>query len=353
VALAVPKCLRVVALTFWLAPVTVVAQSSELHGRVLATDGQPVPGATVSLTSVGFSVRTDSLGRFRLTGTPGSTLSLAISGAGFRRSEVQVILVRGRNMTRDFVLEWESTSRVGVNPSELLLSGRVTDPDGGPLAYANLHLSGGRPLIADDSGRFTIPKPIGAGARLIVRRIGFEPVEVELAASVDTALRIVMQPIATALPETKVVGRSPFRSLEFGGFYRRMSDNEKGIVRGWFITPEDLELRKPSTVTTAVADLPNIRIRRAPKPWDEKSSLSVEHLLYRVEDSRGCPLTVYVDRMRITPILVRGELRDEFINTLIVPTSLAGIEVYPRALGAPRDFSMVDGTCGIVILWTR
>ena len=55
----------------------------------------------------------------------------------------------------------------------------------------------------------------------------------------------------------------------------------------------------------------------------------------------------------MSPVLRGQQMIDERINELLVPSSLSGIEVYPRHLGAPPDFSMVDGTCGLVILWTR
>lgn len=48
-----------------------------------------------------------------------------------------------------------------------------------------------------------------------------------------------------------------------------------------------------------------------------------------------------------------GELEDTQVNSLVNPGSVAGIEVYPRALGAPPEFPMVSSRCGVVLIWTK
>src|SRR6185503_16295644 len=84
-------------------PICADAQSL-LSGRVLSDSGKPVVGATVTLTSIRYAVLTDSLGRFQLSGTPGSTLSLTLQATGFRDDTASVVLSRGRSVTRDFTL---------------------------------------------------------------------------------------------------------------------------------------------------------------------------------------------------------------------------------------------------------
>src|SRR6188474_3350554 len=95
--------LLLIAATALVVPISSEAQS-ELTGRVVSDSGKPIAGATVTLNSVRYSVKTDSLGRFRLTGTPGSTLDLTLKSAGFRDATTTVVLSRGRSTVRDFVL---------------------------------------------------------------------------------------------------------------------------------------------------------------------------------------------------------------------------------------------------------
>jgi hypothetical protein len=333
---------------------------SELSGRIVAESGAPISGATITLASVRYTVRSDTLGHFRLSGQPGSTLALALKAEGYRDETASVTLGRGRgSLTRDFVLRRLDSPEPDANPSDRVLRGRITDPDRGAIAYANVQVNGGRIYVSDDSGQFSVPITVAGGFQLVVRRIGFEPVHVKLDAMPDTSLRIQLVPLATALPEQRITGRSAFVRLDLGGFYRRMADTEKGVGRGYFITPEELEIRNPFLVTSAVEHLPNIRLRPSRFPLDRVNSNMGDksndprNRYLRIEDGTGCPMTIYLDRVRISPVLIRGELRDEQINSLITPTSLSGIEVYTRRATVPREIELVEGTCGAVMLWTR
>jgi hypothetical protein len=61
-------------------------------------------------------------------------------------------------------------------------------------------------------------------------------------------------------------------------------------------------------------------------------------------------MTVYLDNVRIT-----GRLggRDDFVNELVAVTHVAAMEIYPRAVGAPPQYQPLNGTCGVVLIWTK
>src|SRR5512145_546119 len=111
---------------------------SELQGRVVSDSGVPIRGATVTLLGLRYSVKTDSLGQFRLAGTPGSTLNLSLAATGFRDDSSAVVLGRGKPTVRDFVLVSASTALPEANPSDRVLRGRVVTPEGEPISYANV-----------------------------------------------------------------------------------------------------------------------------------------------------------------------------------------------------------------------
>jgi hypothetical protein len=349
---------RVLALTVLVVPVTSIAQGSELHGRVVSAEGAPIAGATVTLAGIRYSVRTDSLGRFRFAGTPGSTLSLSLQASGFRDDTAFVVLARGRPVVRDFVMVSEEAALPEANPSDRVLRGRVTTPEGDPVSYANLQVNGGRRYVTDDSGRFVVPVLSGGRVTMVFRRIGFEPAEISLSEMPDTAVRVHMTAVARVLPGQVVTGRAPFARLDLGGFYKRMAEVEHGARVGYFVTPEDLELRKPLNVTDAVEHFPNIRLRPI-----NNNEIGADGMLhgsglplarkFRIEDRTGCPLTVDLDRVRIQPTMVGLKPKDEEINTLVQPHAVAGIEVYPRAVGAPPEFPPVGQGCGVVVIWSK
>lgn len=317
---------------------------STLNGRVVSDSGKTIAGATITLVGLGYSVKTDSLGRFTLSGTPGSTLSLSLRADGYRDDSATVVLARGKRVERDFTLISDDAPAPEPNPSTEVLRGWVTSTDGSPIAYANVQLNGGRRFVTDDSGRFTIPLNVSGEFSLLVRRIGFEPVELKLANRPDTAVRVQMQAVAHALPSQLVTTKSPFVSLDLGGFYRRMSDVQNRAQVGYFVTPEELEIRGNPQVTRAVEQFPGVRIR--PIPGTGVPSI----IKMRIEDLKGCPMTVFLDRVRIQPLPTGG---NELVNTLVTPSTLAGIEVYPRSAGAPAEYQAHGGTCGIVLLWTK
>jgi hypothetical protein len=337
---ALPSALLALALPF-----AAEAQAVTLRGRVVDQDRVPVPNAEIAVTSVGYTVRADSQGYFALSGQPGAILHLSLRAPRYRGDTASVVLARGKALQREFTLESEDAPRPEANPGDRTLRGRITDTDGAPLSFANIQLNGGTRFIADDSGRFTIP--IGSQRLwLLVRRIGFDPAELRLESMPDTAVRISMTPLATALPETRVIGRAAIVSLDLHGFYQRMRDVERGANRGHFITPEELELRRPNNLTSAVQYVPTVRIRPIPGTIPVWQNM-------RVEDSNKCPMTVYMDRMRIQPTTRGGRRVDEQVNLLALPTHIAGIEVYPRSLGAPPEYRPVEGTCGVVLVWTK
>lgn len=323
-----------------------VAQTTELHGRVVNASNEPIAGATITLAGIRYSIKSDSLGQFRFAGPPGSTLVLMIRATGFRDDSAAVVLSRGRPVVRDFVLVPDQTPLPEASGSDRVLRGRVTTTNDEPVGYANIQINGGRRYLSDDSGRFTMPITAQGSLSLLFRRIGFEPQELKLDALPDTALLVRMKALAMVLPEQRITTGAAFVSLDLHGFYRRMRDVERGINHGYFITPEELDFRKPAFVTAAVEQLPTVRIRpiAGGLPLNRKM---------RIEDRNGCPMTVYLDRIRIQPTMVRGRNQDEEVNTIVQTSSVAGIEVYPRAIGAPPEYQANNGTCGIVLIWTK
>lgn len=310
----------------------------ELRGRLLSAGGAAVPGASITVGGIGYSVKSDSSGRFAIAGARGSTLQLYFAAAGYRRDSAAVVL--GRNaVDRDFTLVDANAPDPEANRSAAMQFGRVFDESGAPLSYANVQVNYGARFVADDSGRFSFPYETGSRT-LLVRRIGFEPLELRLTEKPDTALRIVLSAAAAQLKEVKIeASGAAYRSLDLHGFYRRMRDSERGAGTGWFITPEDIERRKPANTLQMADGLPTVRVLKSGlgPMWD------------RIVGSRNCTMTVFLDNIRIT-----GKRRnDDPVNQMVPVSHMAAMEIYPRALGAPPQYQPLTGTCGVVLIWTK
>ena len=93
-------------------------------------------------------------------------------------------------------------------------------------------------------------------------------------------------------------------------------------------------------VDLRVADgLPTFRVQRG--------IISMKAVIF---GSMGCKMTVYLDNIRIVGKLGRG---DDFLNEVVMPTHVAAMEIYPSAVMAPPQYQSLNGTCGVVLIWTK
>lgn len=179
------------------------------------------------------------------------------------------------------------------------------------------------------------------------RRIGFEPVTLRFDVAPDSALRIVMRRLAHTVDAVRVVAQR-IQSLELRGFYERVTDVKRGINNGFFITPEEIESRPGARVTDFLSGRAGIRVKLVQEVGKGRWGLEPQGL-------DGCRMTIYVDGVRFhmlnSPGLERGNIN--FINDLLSTNTVAGIEVYPRSVTAPPKYQSLNGTCGVILIWTR
>jgi hypothetical protein len=110
----------VTALCALLLPSSTYAQTATLRGRVLsATTRQPIANATLSLSAVARTTRTDSLGAFTLGGLPLGEQSLLVQAVGYTPVRALVPLTAGPAIELD----------VDLDPLPPVLDGVVTEAD--------------------------------------------------------------------------------------------------------------------------------------------------------------------------------------------------------------------------------
>jgi hypothetical protein len=214
------------------------------------------------------------------------------------------------------------------------LRGVVVDERGAPIAYVKVTAIPGTQGSSDDAGRFTViarTVPI----RVAVRRIGFQPLDSTIVVpTADSVLRFVLKSLPISLKEMNVVA-SQVEGLARTGFYDRFRDRERGANSGWFITPEDIEARRPLRASHLLGGMvPGMRLQNVPGVGPHPVSTD------------GCVMDIYLDGMRMT--MDRGG-----VDVLINVTSIAGVEVYTRASSVPARFQALNSICGVVAIWTR
>lgn len=242
---------------------------------------------------------------------------------------------------------------------------QVLDIGGQPIPYAVVSMGTAPPRVANESGVAELPNPVNAdSADLVVRRIGYSPFGDWADLDADgVRFEVRLRPLPRALNPVTVSARRD-TPLARRGFYDRLERVSRGATVGRFITPEELELRATSQLSGVLAGEPYIRIQRS----NGKPILTGRQ--------HGCGMQVVVDGMRMTGTVEevyteagQEEIRrmgggpmatarflqsrlsvDEIISTL----SVAAVEIYPSAAGAPPEIQRTAGAsaCGIIVIWS-
>jgi len=237
-----------------------------------------------------------------------------------------------------------------------VIKGVVADSNGRRISFALVSAEGLGDRVADDSGRFLLSVPRTTAIRLNVRRVGFHPSEVRVVVTRDTVLHVILRSLPASLARVTIEAEATVTSLELGGFYARVREKERGTNTGHFILPEQIEQRRGS-LAQVVTGVPGLRVERFKPPGDNSSGyLALFGNARKVSRTGLCPMTIYLDRIRLQPpgngALGRDDAPPVDINDAVTLREVAGIEVYTRT-NVPFEFSMLNGTCGVVVIWTK
>ncbi len=241
----------------------------------------------------------------------------------------------------------------------------VTDREGQPIPYALVTVGNSPARIADVNGVARLPAPVDADSvRMVVRRIGYNPSGEWAQLDPEGAMFAVkLTALPRALNPTTILARRE-TPLARRGFYDRLERVSRGATVGRFITPEELNQRNVSQLSSILSGEPYIRIQRS----NGKPILTGRN--------PGCGFQVVLDGLRLTGTVEdiytddgQEEVRRlgggatgtarflqsrQSIDELISALSVAAIEIYPSAAGAPTEIQRAAGTeaCGIIAIWS-
>ena len=239
----------------------------------------------------------------------------------------------------------------GQAASALVIRGRAIDTVGNAVAFARITAEG-ESRVADDSGRFLLKIPRAGTVELVARRVGFHPSDLRLRISNDTAIEVMMRPLPASLARVEVEAEATVTSLELAGFYARLREKERATNTCHFILPEEIERRRGS-FTQLITGIPGLRVERVKSSSQNSSEyLGIFGNARRVSGNGLCPMTIYLDRVRLGQTLGRDNPPPVDINSYITIREVAGVEVYTRA-NMPSEFALLNGTCGVVLIWTK
>ena len=215
------------------------------------------------------------------------------------------------------------------------VSGTVVNRAGAPVANARVGLMGSSAAtMTKANGEFVLDSlPAGTQA-LVVRQLGYSPTEVpvELSARTPTRVTVKLGVLVPQLTPVEVTSRRE-EGLQKVGFL----DRKRTSAGGHFITPEEMERRKPIKFSDVLRTMPGLSVSESNGQAMITSTRSAQ--------GNGC-VTVYVDGapwQQIEP----GDL-----DTFVQPNEVAAVEVYNGA-SIPAQFTTPGQSCAAVVVWTK
>jgi hypothetical protein len=191
---------------------------------------------------------------------------------------------------------------------------------------------------------------VAAGAhRLLVRRVGYNPVLVILLANRGglTTRDVVLEPLVQSLEQVIVLGASGERlPANLAGFeYRRI------VGMGRFIGPAELaRYQNERTGTVLAKALPGMRLQRSGGAEYVATTRATTTRAFDPDQRKACFVMVYLDGIAVYSGRDGEQLFD--VNSLSVG-SLSAVEYFAGPAQVPAQYNRLGSVCGVLLLWTR
>jgi hypothetical protein len=247
---------------------------------------------------------------------------------------------------------------VRAQSARAVIRGTITG-GGHPLAGAKLFRSSGIADTArsDSLGHYSIS--VGRGSYVFeVVKSGFQPIEMELNITADTAITVDI-PMEAAAPMAA-------DKLERVGFLRRRDRAQGSHSAAIFLGPDEVAAKQAVRASQLLDGVHDITVR-------------VERSLPIVYGADGrCVMNVWIDNQKVDNVFPpeggstpsrRGNTASityTGLDPLVQPADVAAIEVYQRPSMVPSEFQRSgevvqsrnsfetrSADCGAIIIWTR
>lgn len=232
-------------------------------------------------------------------------------------------------------------------PPAALVSGVVRRADGRPFAGARVSVIGGDAgTTTGDDGSFVLGVPRTGASEVEARAIGLRPVRAEFDAVRGQPARVALTLADNVVVLAPTLVRAPRVSAALADYDRR---RQSGF--GFFITANDIEIRRPYSVSDLMQMAPGVRVVL---PDAGTPGASPRVIFQRSQGSAGatassCEPIAYVDGVRLVADPDQGLQLDQVIPR---PQDVYGIEIYRNLTTAPPQYQPLNSTCGVILIWT-
>lgn len=195
-------------------------------------------------------------------------------------------------------------------------------------------------VISREDGEFELVAEGSGMMRLEVRHIGYSDWNTASFALgsgqlIDVEVRLGVE--AIPLEPIVVLARRSAGSSPVAQFEARMQDPAR--AGGYFLPAEQIEERASATPTSLVLGAPGMSVRLASNAGGLDRNVIM---------SGDCEARTFIDGVRV------GQGAGASVDDLLSPDRIAGVEMYPRSLGAPPQYvDTQNPACGVVLYWTK
>lgn len=297
--------------------------------------------------------RTTENGAFRLCGVPVNTpltLRAEHDSAGTVTPVRVTIPPNGRFARAQLVLD-RSVTRSAMFTGRVVADSTARNLEGAEVVLPDL----GKSVTTDDQGRFRVGDILPGTHRILVRRLGYAPLDTAILFRTNQAVdrRIVLRRVVTLDSVNVVANRSRLPAS--------FEDNRR-IGLGQFITRDSLakqEERKLSDILHGFRGVmvdPGVSGRAWLLSSRQPASLSKTEIYFaskyeRSEGMRreGCYALVFHDDVLLNPSNPPEPID---INTIVL-SQIEAIEYYAGPAETPAKYNRLGARCGVLVLWTR
>lgn len=220
------------------------------------------------------------------------------------------------------------------------IAGIVRDTAGRPLADVFVGVEGaGATTFSDGKGWFGLSELPDDTVLVTVRRIGYRPVDFEIALMDGKTVEMVLQmrPVVQELGTILVEGERRELKLYQNGFYRR----QQGAAAGTFFGPKEMDgPLGQAPFSMLVRNAPGIQLDDGGKEKGLQAYMRLGNQL--------CRMPVFVDGVQVR------WAADVGLDRIVMPGSAQAVEIYGRNASLPPEF-MLPGfhTCGAIVVWSK
>lgn len=213
------------------------------------------------------------------------------------------------------------------------LSGTIVDSDRRPIERAEvrwLREGGVIDVRTDSAGRFSFGEAPAGTYRITVRRLGYTPRTLRLAAAAPAtpAAEVMLTASPAVLAAMRVTSARDGSRGKLTEFERRREHPNR---LGHFLGPAEMERVRYPLLSEYLRGMPGVTVT---------SSTQIGNVVR----FRGCQPMVWVDGLRMANVEV-----DEVVQA----RDVAAVEVYVSLAGSPGRYRDLTRPCGSLVVWMK